>query len=222
MTREEQKKIREREKLLKKAMENACREIGKRRGWKTVRGHQYRVRDNLLDVLIVMPSAFDSQILKANFYCKPPALDEMYWKVFHMAEEAAEQPFSFHVWGAFTARGLWLPAWQERLSGPEDPESAVEAVFDRAEALAAENTFPDLAAYRARLEAEERPKVLEIILRLLCEENYLRAMALIEENLARGESGGFSREGGRRSILEDARDYCAARLAQRISEGDAP
>ena len=23
-------------------------------------------------------------------------------------------------------------------------------------------------------------------------------------------------------ILEDARDYCAARLAQRISEGDAP
>ena len=47
-------------------------------------------------------------------------------------------------------------------------------------------------------------------------------MALIEENLDRGENGGFSREGGRRSILEDARDYCAARLAQRISEGDAP
>ena len=222
MTREGQKKIQEREKLLKKAMGKACRETGKRRGWKTVRGHQYRVRDNLLDVLIVMPSAFDSHILKANFYCKPPALDEMYWKVFHMAEEAAEQPFSFHVWGAFTARGLWLPAWQERLSGPEDPESAVEAVFDRAEALAAENTFPDLAAYRTRLEAEERPKVLGIILCLLCEENYPRAMALIEENLARGENGGFSREGGRRSILEDARDYCAARLAQRISEGDAP
>jgi len=48
----------------------------------------------------------------------------------------------------------------------------VEAVFDRAEALAAENTFPDLAAYRTRLEAEERPKVLGIILCLLCEENY--------------------------------------------------
>lgn len=209
MTREEQKQDRE----LKKSLNKACKEMGKRRGWKTVRGYQYRVRDNLLDVLMVMPSNFDSRILNVHFYCKPPVLDEMYWEVFHMAEEAAAQPFSFHVWGAFTARGLWLPAWQERLSGPEDLESAVEAVFDRAEALAAENTFADLAAFRARLEAEERPQILGIILCLLCEENYSRAMALIEENLARGESGGFSREGGRRSILEDARDYCAAHLA---------
>ena len=41
-------------------------------------------------------------------------------------------------------------------------------------------------------------------------------MELIEENLARGERGGFSREGGRRSVLEDARDYCAARLAETV------
>ncbi len=216
MTREEEKIIRAQEKLLEKAIEKACREIGKRRGWKTARGHQYRVRNNLLDVLMVMPALFDSHALKADFYCKPPVLDEMYWEVFHMAEAAAEQPFSFHVWGAFTARGLRLPSWQERLSGPEGVESAVEAVFDRAEVLAAENVYPDPAAFRARLEAEERPQILGVILCLLCEENYPRAMELIEENLAQGETGGFSREGGRRSILEDARDYCAARLGKTV------
>lgn len=213
MTREDQRMLRELEKTLKKT----CRETGKRRGWKTVSGEQYQVRDGFLYVLyIALPAFFDRErAVKVNLRCKPLAVDEMYWDVFRMAEEAAKQPFSFHVTGAFTARGLWLPPWREPLSEPEALDAVVEAVFDRAEELAEkEIAFPDLPAYRKRLEEEDRPRTLEIILCLLCEGQYAGALKRIETELSQGETGGFSRMGGKRSILEDARDWCAARLRE--------
>lgn len=214
MTREEQRLLRETEKQLKKT----CKELGRRRGWKTIAGTQYQVRGEILYELMVFlrDRAGGGMDLMSWCSCKPLALDDIFWKVFHMEEIAASQPFSFHVRGAFTARSLALDKRREPLPGPEALGEMTEALFDRAEALAAENPFPDLAAFRARLEAEERPQVLGIILCLLGEGNYSRAMELIEENLARGERGGFSREGGRRSVLEDARDYCAARLAETV------
>lgn len=209
MTREEQRLIRE----LKKPLGKTCKEIGKRRGWKTIAGEQYRERDGMLYMLIVsIPPVDCGKMLKMNIRCKPPALDEVYWDVFHMAEEAEKQPFSFHVNGAFTAPSLWLPVQKLPLPGPEALESVVEAIFDRTEELVKEHTFPDIASYRARLEADSRSRSLEIILCLLCEEKYPQAMELIEKSLLEGERGGFLRENGRRSIMEDAREYCAARL----------
>lgn len=209
MTREEQRLIRE----LKKPLGKTCKEIGKRRGWKTIAGEQYRERDGMLYMLIVsIPPVDCGKMLKMNIRCKPPALDEVYWDVFHMAEEAKEQPFSFHVNGAFTAPSLWLPVQKLPLPGPEALETVVEAIFDRTEELVKEHTFPDIAAYRARLEADSRGRTLEIILCLLREEKYPQAMELIEKSLLEGERGGFLRENGRRSIMEDAREYCAARL----------
>lgn len=209
MTREEQRLIRE----LKKPLGKTCKEIGKRRGWKTIAGEQYRERDGMLYILIVsIPPVDCGKMLKMNIRCKPPALDEVYWEVFHMAEEAEKQPFSFHVNGAFTAPSLWLPVQKMPLPGPEALESVVEAIFDRTEELVKEHTFPDIAAYRARLEADNRGRTLEIILCLLREEKYPQAMELIEKSLLEGERGGFLRENGRRSIMEDAREYCAARL----------
>ncbi len=85
MTREDQRVAQE----LKKALNKTCREIGKRRGRKTI---------------------FDRErAVKVNLRCKPLAVNEMYWDVFQMAEEAAKQPFSFYVAGAFTARD-WCAA----------------------------------------------------------------------------------------------------------------
>ena len=211
MTREEQKFARE----LKKPLGKACKEIGKRRGWKTISGEQYQVREGMLYVLMVSQSIWDCHILKASLSCKPVALDEIYWEVFQMKDVAAEQPFSFHVRGAFTARGLRLPNWQEEISAPEELESVVERIFDQAEGKVEENRFPDLAAFRRRLEAEDRPHyAMSIILCLLGEGRYPEAMEAIEAAQASGDNGGFSRENGRRSIMEDARDWCAARLAE--------
>ena len=209
MTREEQRFARE----LKKPLEKACKEIGKKRGWKTISGEQYQVRDRMLYMLYITQSVWDCHVLKATLSFKPVALDEIYWEVFQMADVAAKQPFSFHVRGAFTARGLWLPNWQAELSSMEELEAVVERIFDQAEEKVAENQFSGLASFRRRLEEEDRSHHgLSIILCLLCEEKYPEAMEAIQAALAQGDSGGFSRENGRRSIMEDARDWCAARL----------
>ena len=177
MTREEEKRLREQEKALDKALAKTCKEIGKRRGWKTVSGEQYQVRDGMLYILYVSFPVFEiGRTLKVHLHFKPLAVDEVYWDLFHMAEEAAKQPFSFHVRGAFTARGLWLPLWNEPVPSPEELSAAVEAVFDRAERLVKENSFSDMTTYRRRLEAEEEPRMLEIILALLCEGAYEEAI----------------------------------------------
>lgn len=86
MTREEQRLMRGPEASLKKA----CKEIGRRRGWKTIAGRQYQIRCGVLYALYVSFPVFESGMLKANLRCRPPALDGMYREVFHMAEEAAE------------------------------------------------------------------------------------------------------------------------------------
>lgn len=214
MTREEQKLIRELENPLKKT----CKEIGKRRGWKTIAGEQYRERDGMLYMLIVsIPPVDCGKMLKMNVRCKPPVLDEVYWDVFHMAEEAKKQPFSFHVNGAFAAPSLWLPVQRLPLPGPEALESVVDAIFDRTEELVKEYAFSDLAAYRARLEADDRRRTLEIVLCLLCEEKYKEAITLIDQGLSAGEDGGYLRLGGPKGgILADARSWCVARLEETL------
>ena len=208
MTREEQKFARE----LKKPLAKTCKEVGKKRGWKTIAGEQYQVREGMLYVLMVTQSIWDCHALKVNLYFKPVVLDEIYWEVFHMEDVAAEQPFSFHVRGAFTARGLWLPSWQAELSALEELEAVIEGIFDRAEEKVEENRFPDIASFRRRLEEDPSRHALNIILCLLLEEKYPEAMEAIRAAMARGDNGSFSRENGRRSIMEDARDWCAARL----------
>ena len=55
MTREEQKLARE----LKKPLAKTCREVGKKRGWKTIAGSQYQVREGMLYVLMAIQAALD-------------------------------------------------------------------------------------------------------------------------------------------------------------------
>ena len=212
MTREEQRIIRE----LKKPLAKTCKEAGKRRKWKTIAECQYQVRDGMLYMLYVsLPPIAGGRELSAWLSCKPVALDELFWEVFHMKEEAAKMPFSFHVNGAFTASQLTLDRWRQPLPSPEDLETAVEAVFDQAEATVEQNQFPDLPAYRARWETEppRSNRTLSIILCLLAEGQYQRAMDEIDAALASRDDGGFLRMNGRQGIMEDARDWCAARLA---------
>lgn len=218
MTREEQRVIRE----LKEPLIQACKEAGKRRGWKTVSGSQYFDRGGILYMLRVsLPPVCGGRAVSAWLSCKPLALDEMFWEVFHMAEEAAKMPFSFHVNGAFTAPVLTLGRWEEPLPAPEDLECVLETVFSRAETLAAEHPFPTPAEFRQAVEREpaNSHRTLNIILCLLYEREYVQAMEEIGVALAQREDGGFLRMNGKRGILEDAREWCASRLGSGKEEG---
>ena len=70
MTREEQKFARE----LKKPLAKTCKEVGKKRGWKTIAGSQYQVREGMLYVLMATQSVWDCHALKVNLYFKPVKL----------------------------------------------------------------------------------------------------------------------------------------------------
>ena len=215
MTREEQRYLRE----LKKPFETACRSVGKRRGWKSISGIQYQVRNGMLYELFPDLSWADrGKALKAWLCCKPVVLDEMYWDVFHMREEAAKMPFSFHVNGAFTAPVYTLDRWKTPLPGPEILKEAVDALLDQAEALVEEHPFPTLADFRRAVETEpaNSGRTLNIVLCLLCEGAYEEAAREISAALARGEAGGFLRMDGNQAILEDARDWCAERAAEEL------
>lgn len=212
MTRAEQRFLRE----MKRPFEQTCRTAGKERGWKTVSGIHYQVRDGILYELFPdLPPVDRGTAISAWLCCKPVELDEMLWRVFHMEEETAGKPFSFHVNGAFTAPELTLSRWKTPLPKPEALREAVEAVFVQAETLIAENRFSTLASFRQAVERERANsrRTLGVILCMLCEGNYRTAAEEIGQALARGEDGGFLRLSGG-SILEDARDWCARRLAE--------
>lgn len=212
MTRAQQKFLRE----LKKPFEQACRAIGKERGWKTVSGIQYQVRDGMLyELLPDLPPVDRGTAVSAWLCCKPVELDEMFWQVFHMEEETAGKPFSFHMNGAFTAPVLTLDRWKTPLRGLEALRDTVRTVFVQAEALIAENQFPTLMSFRQAVENEpaNSRRTLSLILCMLCEGDYDTAAKEIDQALARGEDGGFLRLSGG-SILEDARDWCTQRLTE--------
>lgn len=207
MTREEQRYLRE----LKKPFALACRQAGKTRGWKTIAGQQYRVEGNVLYMLYLsLPPAAAGRAVSAWLSCKLLALDELYWEIFHM--DVRTMPFSFRVNGAFTAPVLTLDRWRGDL--PEgEMEMAVEEMFRAAEEKCA--PFPDIPSFHSAVTGV-RGQELNEILCLLLEKRYGDAMERIERQLSAGGNGGFVRatEEGCVSILEDARDWCAARMEE--------
>lgn len=213
MTREEQKRLRD----LEKSFALACRSVGKRRGWKRIAGTYYQTRDGMLyEVCFAQAPAGAGKRETVWLRGKPLALDELFWEVFHMKEDAAKMPFSFHVNGEFTAHVLTLDCWDVELL-PEDLETSADRLFAEAEEKINAQSFPDIPAFREAA-AKVRGQELNVVLCLLLEGRYQEAAQAIDGALARHDSGGFVRctDSGSVSAMEDARDWCAARLAERI------
>lgn len=211
MTREEQRRVRE----LKKPFAQACRNIGKARGWKTIAGYQYQVRDGVLyQLYLSLPPSGGGRAASARLSCKPLALDDLFWEIFHMTEAAGSMPFSFHVNGAFTAWPLQIGHWGGELG--EGLETSVERLFREAEEKVGEHLYPDIPAFREAA-AQVQGQTLNVILCLLLEKRYEEASRAIGRALERHEHGGFARatEDGCVDILEDARDWCARRLEEK-------
>lgn len=211
MTREEQRYLRE----LKKPFELACRQVGRTWGWRSIAGTRYQVRDGMLyELYLYLPPVGVGRRASAWLNCKPLALDDLFWEIFHMREEAEKMPFSFHVNGAFTAHVLTLDRWSVELL-PEALEAAVNHLFAEAEKKIAARPFPDISSFR-QAAAGIRGQELNVVLCLLLEGRYHEAAGTIDDALAQGRDGGYLRMSGG-SILEDAREWCAIRLAEQAT-----
>ena len=102
MTREE---IRMRRELQKAIEKEHLRPISKSHGYKMIAGIPYIVHNDWLYTILVSNSHNSIRIV---IEVKPVIIDEVFWTVFEMKEEASKKPFSFHVNAAFAPRSFWL------------------------------------------------------------------------------------------------------------------
>ena len=102
MKREIRKKIKEKEKSLEKAIKL----LAKKKGYKSLMGFPYKIIDGFVYEALISTSSGDTPNLYIFIQSKPLILDEIFWKVFGMYEEAKKQPESFHIKGAFTASSV--------------------------------------------------------------------------------------------------------------------
>lgn len=215
MTREEQRVLRE----VKKPVDKTCKEIGKRRGWKTFGGEQYQVRGDILYILYISAGQGKKGLcLLVYLRCKSFAVDDLFWKLTGQQDIMAKKPFSFHINGSPATWPLTLEQWSRPLS-PESVESCVDGAFQEVETFLSEkwtlSTLADLRGAIAELGSQGINQDTNAILCLICEGNYKQALEKIESALAQGSNGGFVSVSRGKNILEDARDYCAARLEAR-------
>ncbi|MDQ0362094.1 hypothetical protein [Breznakia pachnodae] len=208
MTREEQKYL----KLMKKTYESTIRSCGKKHGYKMINGYVYKVIDNMIyELLVFVPPVKLGKSIKINLWCKPVALDDIYWDVFDMKEVADKEPFSFHVQGAFTADCLQLQQWEVSISGPEEMGNVLDFVFDQTEQylekysseIKTMNDFKNMIS-------DNSYHTLNYILCEIYEHNYQKALDIINIQLANGDTGKYVC--GSKGIIEYAKEYCEQRI----------
>ena len=144
---------------------------------------------------------------------KPIRIDEVFWTVFEMKEEADKKPFSFHVNVAFAPWSLRVEEWEIPVMAIEETESLLEKAFA--------DIDEKIAVYCEKIRTIQDFKVLVLnhepinhlngILCDIAEENFESALAKVEEELSNKHSGGFaSMQGG--DIYEYVKRYCEVRI----------
>lgn len=211
MTREQQRKVREADKALKKEIRLAC----KRHKYKTVMGYAYKVVDGYLYTLLIsVPPIGLGERLRTILWCKPLAMDEMFWEVFDMKEIAEKQPFSFHLTAAFAPYDLTLEDWDSPLESIEKMPEVLDGIFEKGEKLIDTyvQEFQDIEDYKqyfVRMENNCFP--LNIILCDMVKGEYQAALDRVNEEIAAGKSGGFASISGG-DIFSYAKRYCEEKL----------
>lgn len=207
MTREEMKILRE----LKKAVEkDFLKPVSKRHGYKIISGIPYQVRGEWLYTIFISTLLNEIRIV---IDVKPIALDNVFWEVFEMKEEAEKHPFSFHVNAFFVPYSFWLEEWRKPIATAEQAEAVLELAFTEAdEKIAAYcEEIKSISDFKKLVQNHEPVNHLNCMLCDIVMGDYRSAMAKAEEELASHHHGGFaSVKGG--DIYEYVQRYCAKRL----------
>lgn len=211
MTRQQQKKVREVNAVLNREIRSAC----KRYKYKTVMGFAYKVVNGYLYTLCIsVPPVGVGDYLGIRLWCKPLAMDEMFWEVFGMKEIAANQPFSFHRTAAFAPYDLTLEKWDSPLESIEKMTETLDGIFRKGEKLIDSyvQDFQDIEDYKqCFVKLENNCFPLNVILCDMVQGEYQAALDRINEEIAAGKRGGFaSVKGG--DIFSYAKKYCEKKL----------
>lgn len=207
MTREEMRRRRELEKAVQKEF---LRPISKKYGYKIIGGTPYCVHNDWLYTIYVSNS---HDRIRMVINVKPIAIDEVFWEVFEMKEEAGKKPFSFHVNAAFVPYSFWLEDWNIPVTAVEETEAALEQAFTDANKKIAGycERIKTIQDFKELVQNHEPVNHLNCILCDIVSEDFESALAKTEEELSQKHSGGFaSLRGG--DIYKYVQRYCKSRL----------
>lgn len=207
MTREEMKRKRELGRAIEKEF---LKPISKNHGYKIIGGIPYCVHDNWLYTIYVS-NAHDWIQMVINV--KPVVIDEVFWEVFEMKEEAKKKPFSFHVNAAFVPYSFWLEDWKIPIAETEQAENVLKQAFtDADEKIAAYcERIKTIQDYKELEQNHEPVNHLNCILCDIAMGDYESALQKTQEELSHNHSGRFaSTEGG--DIYEYVQRYCKKKI----------
>lgn len=210
MTREEQRCVRE----LSKSMEKASRPNSKKYGYKSISGFLYKVvNEYLYELIISVPPVGCGKSIDVQLWCKPLAIDDMFWEVFEMLDEAKKQPFSFHVTGAFTPYCHTLEKWSVNVSADYNVDEIYKEIIERANEFISNYAEKLVTVNDFKQELLDKKSVftLNVLLCELCEGNYRKVLSCLDDEKMNRKSVGFSSvDGG--DIYDYMRRYCEKRV----------
>ena len=110
------------------------RVVSKKNGYKSLMGFPYKIIGGFLYEALISTTREKSGInpqLSIFIQSKPLILDEIFWKVFGMYEDAKKQPESFHVKGAFTADSVIIDDFYHDFYEEESQEIVAEKILKK-------------------------------------------------------------------------------------------
>lgn len=207
MTREEMRTKRE----IKRAIEKEfLKPISKKNGYKIISGSAYVVHGDWIYTVDVFNT---HECIIMTITVKPIAIDDVFWDIFEIYEEASKRPFSFHVNAAFIPYGLQLEEWKVPVTNLKQVESVLDQAFV--------DTNSKISMYCEKIKTiqdfkelvlnKEHINYLNCILCDIVLGDYKSALNTTEEELSKNHSGGFvSIQGG--DIYEYVIRYCKKKM----------
>jgi len=208
MKQEEQKKLREKKKVLEKAI----KAVSKKCGYKSVMGYSYKIIDGFLYEATILPTLVGENVfnpkLCINIDTKPLILDDIFWKVFDMYEVAKKQPESFHVKGSFTARGVNIDKFYQDFFEEENQEIVVEKILEKITVLIENNRKKifDIDTFEIFINEQLNQELNKILISII-KTDYSKAENMIDYCIKHHINGGFMSGENLKTIIEYAKDY---------------
>lgn len=205
MTRGEKKQIREKE----KSMDLIIKSNSKLFGYKSVMGIPYKISNNFIFEIIIIVNK--NVMIKIN--CKPILLDEIFWEVFDMLEEAKKQPQSFHIKGAFVAGSVKIDNFEFDYNKPEEAGKIFKEIMEYVNKII-ENyckIIYDIKTFQKSIINDPNQYLNHILLEII-NKNYKAALEKINGCIKNNKRGGFSDYKTGKNIIEYAKEYCEKRI----------
>lgn len=207
MTREEMRIKREIKKTIEK---DFLKPISKKNGYKIISGVAYVVYGDWIYTINVFNT---HEWIMMTINVKPIAIDNLFWKIFEIYEDASKRPFSFHVNAAFIPYSLQLEEWKVPVATSEQVESVLDQAFIDANnkiSMYCEK-IKTIQDFKELVLNEEHINYLNCILCDIVLRDYKSALNTTEEELSKNHSGGFvSIQGG--DIYEYVIRYCKKQM----------